>query len=129
WTSIALGVREDLAIPMAGFGVWALVGHRGFRWMGLGLGVPIVWWCIVTLAIQPAFRGPSKSVLDVLADGPRGPLGLYRSVVADPSWIVDSLQAGGARFLYGLLRPVGFVAALGPEGLVAAPSLAATLFA
>jgi len=129
WTAIALGVREDLAIPLVGLGLWALVERQGFRWIGAGLGVPIVWWGIVTLAIQPAFRGASKSVLDVLAAGSGGPFGVYRRVLADPSWILDSLQAGGGQLLYGLLRSVGFVPVLGPEGLVAAPSLAATLFA
>ncbi len=128
WTLIALCVREDVVIAMAGFGIWALVGRRGFRWVGVGLGLPVVWWGIVTLAIQPAFRGSGTTVFDVLAGGTHGPLGIYGSVFAEPSWIIDSLKAGGAYLLYGLLRSVGFVAALGPEGLVAAPVLSAVLF-
>jgi hypothetical protein len=130
WTAVALGVREDVAIAMAGFGIWALVARRGFRWLALGLGIPVVWWAVVTLAIQPAFGRWGNSVFDVaLAGGTRNPLGLYQSLLTDPSWIVDTLRAGGAKLVYGLLRAVGLVAVLGPEGLVAFPTLASTLFA
>jgi len=129
FTAITLGVREDVAIPVAGFGVWALGARPRLRWVAAGLGIPAVWWAVVTLAIQPVFRGPGKSVFDVLAGGAGGPFGLYGSMLAGPSWIVESLQAGGAHLLYGLLRSVGFVPVLGLEGLVAVPGVAATLFA
>ena len=129
WTAIALGVREDVAITMAGFGLWALVGRRGFRWVAVGLGIPVVWWAVVTLVIQPAFQGSSTTVFDVLAGGTHSPIGVYGSVLTEPWWIITSLKAGGVYLLYALLRSVGFVAALGPEGLVAAPGIAAILFA
>jgi len=127
--AITLGVREDVAISMAGFGLWALVGRHGLRWVAAGLAVPVAWWVVVTLAIQPVFRGAGKTVFDVLAAGSPSSLGLYGSVLADPSWLLDSVRADGAYFLYALLRSVGFLPVLGPEGLAAVPGVAATLFA
>jgi Predicted membrane protein (DUF2079) len=126
---LALGVREDVAIALAGFGVWALVTRRGPRWVAAGFGLPVVWWVVATLAIQPLFQGSGKTVFDVLAGGERSSLGLYGTLLAAPTWITESLQAGGGQVLYGLLRTVGFVPVFGPEGLVALPGVAATLFA
>jgi len=129
WMALCIAMREDVAITMAGFGLWALVKRRQLKWLAVSLGLPLVWWGLATLLIQPAFGRSANSALDVaLADGSQTPLGIYQVLLGKPSWVVDALREGGLNYLYRLLRSVGFLSILGLEGLVAAPGLAATLF-
>jgi uncharacterized membrane protein len=129
WMGVALSLREDVAIGMAGFGLWALVAGRQARWWAAGLGIPLVWWGITTLAIQPAFGRVGNSAFDVaLAGGTQAPLNTYLVFLYDPTWIVAVMREGGMEYLYRLLRSVAFLSMLGVEGLLAAPILAALLF-
>jgi hypothetical protein len=129
WMAISIGIREDVAITMAGFGLWALLKRRQWKWVGISFGLPIVWWGAATLLIQPAFGRLGNSAFDVaLAGGSQTPLGVYQVLLEKPSWIIEALRDGGLNYLYRLLRSVGFLSILGPEGLIAAPGLAASLF-
>jgi hypothetical protein len=129
WVGVAIGMREDVAITMAGFGLWALIRKRQFRWSTVGLGVPIVWWGLATLIIQPFFGRWGNSAFDVaLAGGKHSQLGIYQILLGNPAWILDGLRAGGLEYLYRSLRSVGFLGVLGWEWLLSAPILAANLF-
>ena len=126
-----MSMREDVAIAMAGFGLWALIRgkHRQLRWVGAGLGMPMVWWGVTTLLIQPAFGRWGNSAFDVaLAGGAHTPWGTYQTLVGNTSWILDELREGGLEYVYRLLRAVAFLGVLGGEGLIAAPNVVANLF-
>jgi hypothetical protein len=124
WMGIAISVREDIAIPMAGFGLWALVTGRQLQWWGVGLGIPVVWWGFTTLFVQPTFG----RTLDVTLTGiNQTPSGIYQILLGSPSWVLDGLRQGGLDYLYRQLRSVAFLGILGWEGLLAVPGLAATL--
>jgi hypothetical protein len=128
WTAVAMAVREDVAIAMAGFGVWALLRRRPLRWWVAGLGVPAAWWGFTTLVIQPAFGRLGNNVFEIASAGGReGPLGIYHTILQQPAWLLEGLSDGGLYYLYRLLRSVGFLAVLGWEGLLAGPVTLATL--
>ncbi|MGH3117611.1 MAG: DUF2079 domain-containing protein [Gaiellales bacterium] len=128
WTVVAMCVREDVAIAVAGFGLWALVGGRGFRWWAAGLGLSVAWWGITTLLIQPAFGRSGNNVFEMMSTGGRqGPLGIYEMFLLQPSSMLEGLREGGLHYLYRLLRSVGFVAILGWEALLALPGAMANL--
>ena len=128
WMGIAIGLREDIAITMAGFGLWALMTRRPWRWWSCGLAIPALWWGIVTLLIQPAFGRWGNNVSEIaFAGGNHAPLGLYQLIFGNPTWILDMLREGGAEYLYRVLRSVAFLSVLGVEGILAAPVLGATL--
>jgi Predicted membrane protein (DUF2079) len=129
WTILGLAVREDVAIAMAGFGVWALVTKTQWRWAVLGLALPILWWGVATLLIQPTFGRWGNSAFDVaLAGGKSTPLGLYQTIFASPNWILTALSDGGLEYLYRSIRSVAFLGILGWEALLSIPGFAANLF-
>lgn len=130
WSLIALSVREDVAIALAGFGLYALVRRRPWHWWALGLGVPAAWWAAATMLVQPRFGRWANSAFDIaLAGGAPTPLGAYQSFFANPSWLWAVLHEGGGEYVYRLLRQTGFLPLLGLDGLLAAPSILANLFA
>jgi hypothetical protein len=125
WMGLAISMREDVAIAMAGFGLWALVSGRQLRWASFGLGIPLVWWGLANLCIQPAFG----RTLDVTLVGVnQTPSGIYQTLLGNPSWLLDGLRGGGLDYLYRLLRPVAFLGIMGGEGLLVLPGFTATLF-
>lgn len=129
WMAVALSMREDVAITMAGFGLWALLRGRRYKWVVLGLGIPLLWWGLSTLVIQPAFGRMGNSSFDLaLAGGQKNPAGIYQILLGSPSWLLDGLREGGLRYLYLLLRCVGFLGVMGWEGLVSLPGITANLF-
>jgi hypothetical protein len=128
WSLVAMCVREDVAITVAGFGLCALVARQAPRWWLFGLAVPVAWWMTATLVIQPAFGRWGNSALDVALAGGSTPLGAYSLLVSEPAWILQGLRDGGLYYLYRVLRGVVFLPVLGVEGLTALPGLASTLF-
>ncbi len=129
WTITALAIREDIAITIAGLGLLALFRRRKWNWLAVSLALPVVWWLLATLVLQPAFGRSGNSTLDVaLAGGQKSPLGIYETLLGGPAWISEALRGGGLAFLFFLLRPVAFLGVLGLEGVIAFPVLLATIF-
>jgi hypothetical protein len=127
WTLLAMCVREDVGITLAGFGLVALVMRKPARWWLFGLIVPAGWWMTCMLVIQPAFGRWGNSALDVALAGGKAPLGAF-SLLARPGWLLEGLRDGGLYYLYRVIREVAFLPVLGLDGLAALPSLASTLF-
>jgi uncharacterized membrane protein len=129
WICVALCMREDVAITLVGFGLWGLLRRRPIQWWGLSFVIPIAWWGISTLLIQPAFGRLGNSAFDrALSGGDQNPLGSYSILLGTPSWFLDALRNDGLDYVYRLLRSVAFLGALGWEGLLAGPAIAANLF-
>ena len=128
WIVLAMSLREDVAIGVAGFGLLALVTRRPFRWTLLGLGLPVAWWLVCTMLVQPAFGHWGNNVTEIAySGGDRAKFGIYQVLLSNPLGLLDLLRQGGFEYLYRLLRSVGFLALLGWEGVLAAPGLAANL--
>ncbi len=129
WVTAAMALREDVAIAVAGFGVLALVTRRRLPWLMCGLGLPVAWWLLATLVIQPQFGRWGNSALDVAlaAHGP-GPVSVYGRLLDVSSWLPAAATADGLQYLYRMLRTVGVLPLLGLQGALALPSLTANLF-
>ncbi|MGH7391482.1 MAG: DUF2079 domain-containing protein [Candidatus Rokuibacteriota bacterium] len=127
WTALAMSMREDVAVTMVGFGVWALLKRRQPRWVIPTLGLPLAWWGVSTLIVQPAFGRWGNNISEIsLAGGEPARWGIYE--ILDPTRLVDVLSGGGLYYLYRLLRSVAFLPVTGLDGVLAAPVLAANLF-
>ena len=129
WMTIGLSFREDVAILMTGFGLLALAMRRPIHWAAVALAVPVAWWCLVTLIIQPSFGHWGNHAFEVaFAQGERARFGLYQVLFGDPAGLLAVLANGGLEYLYRLLRAVGFVCLMGPEGMLAIPGALSNLF-
>jgi len=144
WMALAMTMREDVAVTMAGFGLWALATRRPWRWSLAGFGLPVAWWGISTLAIQPAFGRWGNNISEIaIASGQRASGGHNISEIAqageraaswgiyqilDPTRALEVLRDGGLHYVYVMLRSVAFLPVTGLEGLLAAPVVAANLF-
>jgi len=127
WTVLAMSMREDVAITMIGFGVWATLSRRQPRWLLAAVGVPLAWWAASTLLVQPAFGRWGNNISEIaLAGGAPARWGIYQ--ILAPTRLIDVLHDGGLHYLYRLLRSVTFVPVLSFEGALAAPVLGANLF-
>jgi uncharacterized membrane protein len=128
WMVATIVVREDVAITMVGFAVWALVRRRSLPWLAMSVGVPVVWWGIVTLLIQPAFGRWGNSVVEMSFTGGRpARFGVFEVLLGNPAAILERVLNDGLYYLYAMLRSVGFLAVLGSAGLLASAGLAANL--
>jgi hypothetical protein len=127
WAIVAMSMREDVAVTIVGFGLWAFLTRRQPRWLLVGILLPLVWWAVATLVVQPAFGRWGNNVSEIaLAGGKPARFGIYQ--VLNPLRALDILSNGGAEYIYRLLRPVGFLAVLGLEGVIAMPVIGANLF-
>lgn len=127
WTLVAMSMREDVAVAIAGFGLLSLLNRRGPRWCVATLGIPIAWWGVATLLIQPAFGRWGNNLSEIaLAGGQQAQWGIYQ--ILDPLRAINVLREGGLYYLYHLMRSVAFLPVIGTEGVLAAPVLAANIF-
>lgn len=129
WIMVAMSMREDVAIAVAGFGLWSIAIRRPLRWPAIGLGLPVVWWVVATMLIQPAFGRSGNNVVEIaFAGGASSGLGTYQVFFGNPMWLVELLRERGLFYIYRELRSVGFLSLLGWDGLLALPGFAANFF-
>ena len=126
---IAIFVREEVAIALAGLGLLALLTGKEKKWTIVILASTLLWWILCTNVIQPAFGRDVNSALDIgLYKGTNKPIEVYKNLITNTGWIVEGLRAGGLLYLYMIFRHVGFLGILGAEGIIAIPVLASNLF-
>ncbi|HTO12026.1 MAG TPA: DUF2079 domain-containing protein [Candidatus Binatia bacterium] len=134
WCAAALvltaGCREDAAIPLVGFGLWAALARR--RWK-VGAGIAVAAVALLTFdtrVLMPYFRGEpyphlvkryshlGSSVSDVLI-----------TLVARPwRWVPVLVNPLKLMYLAALLAPLAFLPLLAPLALAGAlPALAVNL--
>lgn len=129
WIVVAMSMREDVAIAVAGFGLWSVATRRPLRWSAIALGLPAVWWVVATMLIQPAFGRSGNNVVEIkFAGGASSGLGIYQVFFGNPMWLIELLRERGLHYVYRELRSVGFLSLLGWDGLLALPGFAANLF-
>jgi hypothetical protein len=120
WIIIALCLREDVAIALAGFALVTLAARRDFRWLISGLCLPIAWWLLCTAYVEPTFREAAVGPF-----GGRGSLGLYSDVMEHLVLMDSTWMHNVVLYLYRLLRAGGYLCLLGVEGLLTVPILVA----
>ena len=129
WIALTIATREDASIAAAGFGLWALLLRRGIRWWGAGLSIPVFWWLLATMVVQPAFGRHGNSSLDLaLTGGNHNPFVIYFTLAYKSLLILRTGGTTSLEYLYHLLRPFAFLPLFGVEGVLAVPSLLANIF-
>ena len=129
WSCVALSLREDLAVTLGAFGLLVLLRRYPLRWSVMGLLVPIAWWGLATLVIEPAFgRMGNARFDDVLTGGSDSRFAIYEVLFGNPSWLLDALSHGGREYFLRLIGWAGYAGILGPEALLAAPGVAMQVF-
>jgi len=134
WCAVALALtaacREDAAIALVGFGLWAALARR--RWIaGGGIAVAAVALLMVdTRMLMPYFRGEPYPHLVKRYSHLGTSLGdVLVTLVARPwRWVPVLLQSGKLVYLAALLAPLAFLPLLAPLALAGAlPALTVNL--
>jgi len=134
WCAAALALtaacREDAAIALVGFGLWAALARR--RWIaGGGIAVAAVALLMVdTRVLMPYFRGEPYPHLVKRYSHLGTSLGdVLVTLVARPwRWVPVLLQSGKLVYLAALLAPLAFLPLLAPLALAGAlPALTVNL--
>jgi len=129
---LSLSCREDVSLPVAAFGVYALIvaiidrrQGRGveWRWGLVALLAGIFWFLFSVKFLQPHFQLPVMKA----AAGGSGMLGYYSWLGNSPGAILTNIFTdprysllGKAKltYLFHLLLPLGFTSLLSPSGLI-----------
>jgi uncharacterized membrane protein len=134
WCAVALvlaaGCREDAAIPLVGFGLWAALARR--RWKaGAVIAVAAVAVLLFdTRVLMPYFRGePYPHLIKRYAHlGNSVPDVLVTLLVRPWRWLPVLLNPVKCVYLGALLAPLAFLPLLAPAALAGAlPALAVNL--
>ena len=134
WCGLALvlaaACREDAAIPLVGFGLWAMLARR--RWaVGAGIAVAAVALLLVdTRVLMPYFRGePYPHLIKRYAHLGDSVPDVLLTLVARPwRWLPVVLEPAKLVYLVAMLAPLAFLPLLAPAALAGAlPGLAVNL--
>jgi len=134
WCAVALALtvscREDAAIAVVGFGLWAALARR--RWaIGAGIAVAAVALLVFdTRVLMPYFRGePYPHLLKRYAHLGTSVPDVLITLVARPwRWLPVLLEPAKAVYLLALLAPLAFLPLLAPRALAGAlPALTVNL--
>lgn len=126
WLLIPLLCKETMGLPVAMFGLYAIIMRRNYRWGSLWLAGGILAFWFTSFVLIPSIRGEAMDALaryGWLGDSPGA---MIITVMTDPGRILSRIVAPD-RLLYWLQisLPVGFLNLLGlPEFLLAGPGLA-----
>ena len=134
WCAVALvltaGCREDAAIPLVGFGLWAALA-RG-RWkLGAGIAAAAVALLVFdTRVLMPYFRGePYPHLVKRYSHLGRSVTDVLVTLLVRPwRWLPVLLQPIKVVYLLALLAPLAFLPLLAPLALAGAlPTLTVNL--
>ncbi|MCX6357522.1 MAG: DUF2079 domain-containing protein [Candidatus Aureabacteria bacterium] len=117
------GVREDIALTVAIFGVIALIQRMPWRWVLLPFLIGFGWFMLASCVIVPAF-GPGTISIFYKGMG-HSPLEMLRTLIADPVGYMQGFSSlGYFKLLYLMVIPLGFIFPfLGIEIVGALPAL------
>jgi uncharacterized membrane protein len=126
---VAATTKEEIALVVAGLGVWYALAHRrrleGAAILAAGAAVAV----IAIEVVIPHFRASSSSFFSRYGEVGGSPAGILRTAVTDPWKIVSTAATGrGLGYLAKLVLPLGLLIVLAPLLLLAAiPELAINL--
>ncbi len=121
--------KEDVALVIAGIGVWYGVRHRR-PLVGAAIAIlGVAWTAFALTVVIPHFSGGPSPFYNRLASVGGSPMGVLRTLATDPGRILDAATTGAdLRYLFLLLVPLLGLWALEPLlALAAAPVLALNL--
>ena len=111
--AIALLVREDVSLAVAGFGLLAVWERRGLRWWLAPLLISVVYFAAMLQLINAAGAGGYKFFLYYSWLG-ETPIQAIQTLLTRPDLaLVHLLRLRNIEFLLGLLLPFGLVALWG----------------
>ncbi|HEX6664348.1 MAG TPA: DUF2079 domain-containing protein [Gaiellaceae bacterium] len=126
----ASACKEEIALVVAGFGVWYAFAHRRFR-AGAAIAVIGLAWAAVAIAVViPHYHaGAESDFYGRYSEVGGSAAGVIKTAVTHPTRIVHAVtSARDLRFLLELLAPLAGLCLLAPLILVAAlPELAINL--
>ena len=126
---VAATTKEEIALVVAGLGVWYALAHRrrleGAAILAAGAAVAV----IAIEVVIPHFRASSSSFFSRYGEVGGSPAGILRTAVTDPWKIVTTAATErGLGYLAKLVLPLGLLIVLAPLLLLAAiPELAINL--
>jgi uncharacterized membrane protein len=126
---LAALAKEDVALALAGIGVWYAV-RRGRRLAGGGIALLAVGWTVLALyVVIPRFSGGPSPFYDRLGSVGGSPTGVVKTLFDDPVRLWHAATTGSdLRYLLLLLVPLLGLWALEPMlALAASPALALNL--
>ena len=134
WCALALvltaACREDAAIALVGFGLWAILARR--RW-AVGAGIAVAAVALLTFetrVLMPYFRGePYPHLIKRYAHLGDSVTDVLLTLVARPwRWLPVVLEPDKLVYLVAMLAPLAFLPLLAPAALAGAlPGLAVNL--
>ncbi|HEY6068313.1 MAG TPA: DUF2079 domain-containing protein [Gaiellaceae bacterium] len=122
--------KEEIALVVAGFGVWYAFSHRRVRAGAVIAGVGLAWAAVAIAVVIPHYHaGVESDFYGRYSEVGGSAAGIVKTAVTHPMRIVHAVtSARDLRFLLELLAPLAALCLLAPLILVAAlPELALNL--
>lgn len=126
----ASACKEEIALVVAGFGVWYAFSHRRVRAGAVIAGVGLAWTAVAIAVVIPHYHaGVESDFYGRYSEVGGSAAGIVKTAVTHPMRIVHAVtSARDLRFLLELLAPLAALCLLAPLILVAAlPELAINL--
>jgi uncharacterized membrane protein len=128
--ALAATTKEEIALVVAGLGIWYALAHR--RWLtgaavaGAGIAAALI---AIEVVIPHFNRGGTSSFFTRYSEVGSTPGGVVHTALTNPWKIVTTAVTGrGLGYLAQLALPLGLLAVLAPLALIAAiPELAVNL--
>lgn len=119
---LALGTREDAAIPVVGLGLWLALAKRRWVWGGAVVAGGLVWLVAAIHWLMPHFSGTPYPYLTARYGHLGGSLGeIVLSPVLRPATVIGVLaSAGRVSYLAAILAPLAFLPLFAPLASVGA---------
>jgi uncharacterized membrane protein len=127
---VAATTKEEIALVVAGLGIWyALVHRRRLTGAVVAVGGIVVALIAIEVVIPHFNRAGTSSFFTRYSEVGSTPGGIVRTALTDPVKIVTTAFTGrGLGYLAQLVLPLGLLVVLAPLALIAAlPELAANL--
>jgi len=126
----AAACKEEIALVVAGFGVWYAVTRRSWLVGGVVAGLGVAWSAIAIGVVIPHFHSTGESdFYGRYSEVGGSAAGIVKTALTDPVRILDAaLSTRDLRYLLQLVLPLAALSLLAPLLLVAAlPELAINL--
>lgn len=121
--------KEELALTAATFGLYWALARRDWKTGTALFAAGLAVFLLLVGAVLPAFRGGPLPFADRYSQFSGGLGEILEHARQDPDWLLAACwNAAKGRYLFDLLRPLGFLPLLAPlECLPALPTLARNL--
>jgi Predicted membrane protein len=128
FASIAAASKEEVALVIAGYGVWYALA-QGRRTAGTAIASVSLCWSAVAIAVViPHFNGGHSAFEGRYSEVGGSPGGILHTAFHDPTLLFNvALDHAGAHYLLDLVLPLAGLCLLSPIALAALPELAVNL--